>query len=539
MNRISPIFLLSFFLLLQPIELHAQLGQCPTCKKAIANCKYHGNHPIPSKTVSFSSSIPSHPLLLFIDGVRKDSITAYSGGSYSCALKYGNHDIVATAQDMEDYKEIITVDKNTVPWHPIEAERAFNGKSADQIKIIGDYYANGTSGRKKDSNEACLWYEKAAEMGDASAGYSAGIILMNRRRNGDFEKSVELFRASAEQGHVGSQYELGYAYYYGKGVEKNYYESLKWFEKASAQNHIEAWWWVGVIYYHARGVDRDYVKAMECFKKSTGNKIAQDWIGYMYENGLGVNKNIKKAQEWYLKSAQQGYAPAQKSLGDYYATNTVVLKTDSFSYHENINGGKGTYNGHLDFSVGLNYQEAAKWYQKAAEQDDAEAQKKLADLYAEGKGVKKDPLTAIEWYRKAEQNYGKKNDFESAFKVGKILIPYVKEEYIKAPASNKKQYSNDLGNFSFHAIFQKEYVEAEAVAREAIAADETQHWIYTNLAASLLLQGKIAEAETIYVQWKTELKRAFLNDFQLFENMNILSDEQKKNVEMIKKKLSE
>ena len=237
-------------------------------------------------------------MLLFIDGDRKDSITAYSGGSYSCALKYGTHYIVATAQDMEDYKETITVDKNTAPRHPIKANRAFNGKSADQISIIGDYYANGTNGRKKDTDEAYLWYEKAAEIGNVSAGYSAGKILMNRRRKGDYEKALELFRTSAEHGHVDSQYELGCAYYYGKGVEKNYQEALKWFEKASAQNHIEAWWWVGVFYFHAWSVDRDYTKAMECFKKSAGYEVAQDWIGYMYENGLGVKTDKELAKEW-------------------------------------------------------------------------------------------------------------------------------------------------------------------------------------------------------------------------------------------------
>ena len=216
----------------------------------------------------------------------------------------------------------------------------------------------------------------------------------------------------------------------------------------------------------------------------------------------------------------------------------MVLKTDTL-YNEVKKGRIKKDNVNVRVTRGKNYWEAAKWYLKAADQDDAEAQKKLADLFAEGKGVGKDPLTAIEWYRKAINNYGKNNDFESAYKVGKILIPYIKEEYIKAPASNKKQYANDLGGLSFHAILQKEYVEAEAAAKEAIAADETQHWIYTNLAASLLLQGKVAEAETIYTQWKTEFKWAFLNDFRLFEDMNILTDEQKKDVEMIKNKLRE
>lgn len=86
---------------------------------------------------------------------------------------------------------------------------------------------------------------------------------------------------------------------------------------------------------------------------------------------------------------------------------------------------------------------------------------------------------------------------------------------------------------------QKEYTEAEMAAREGIAADETQHWIYTNVAASLLMQGKYSEAEATYMQWKTELKRSFLNDFQIFESRNMLSEELKTEIEKIKKMLNE
>ena len=44
--------------------------------------------------------------------------------------------------------------------------------------------------------------------------------------------------------------------------------------------------------------------------------------------------------------------------------------------------------------------EAAKWYRRAAEQGDAEAQKRLALLYLQGRGVAKDPREAEKWYRK-------------------------------------------------------------------------------------------------------------------------------------------
>ena len=49
--------------------------------------------------------------------------------------------------------------------------------------------------------------------------------------------------------------------------------------------------------------------------------------------------------------------------------------------------------------------EAVKWYRKAAEQNDADAQNNLGVCYANGQGVAKDEVEAVKWYRKAaEQN---------------------------------------------------------------------------------------------------------------------------------------
>jgi S1-C subfamily serine protease len=55
--------------------------------------------------------------------------------------------------------------------------------------------------------------------------------------------------------------------------------------------------------------------------------------------------------------------------------------------------------------------EAAKWWRKAAEQDQATAQYCLGIGYAKGQGVAKDETEAVEWYRKAaEQNHAKAQD---------------------------------------------------------------------------------------------------------------------------------
>lgn len=42
-----------------------------------------------------------------------------------------------------------------------------------------------------------------------------------------------------------------------------------------------------------------------------------------------------------------------------------------------------------------------EWYQKLAEQGDAEAQYKLGNMYCDGKGVEKDFEKAVKWYKKA------------------------------------------------------------------------------------------------------------------------------------------
>jgi len=45
--------------------------------------------------------------------------------------------------------------------------------------------------------------------------------------------------------------------------------------------------------------------------------------------------------------------------------------------------------------------EAVKWYRKAAEQNDAEAQFNLGNCYANGDGVAKDEVEAVNWFHSA------------------------------------------------------------------------------------------------------------------------------------------
>ena len=53
--------------------------------------------------------------------------------------------------------------------------------------------------------------------------------------------------------------------------------------------------------------------------------------------------------------------------------------------------------------VPQDYKEAVKWWRKAAEQGDAEAQSNLGEMYYKGEGVPQDYKEAIKWFRKAAE----------------------------------------------------------------------------------------------------------------------------------------
>jgi len=86
-----------------------------------------------------------------------------------------------------------------------------------------------------------------------------------------------------------------------------------------------------------------------------------------------------------LARANGGDASAQVLVGDDYAASGGVELSSQ--------------------QIAEDYQQAAAWYRKAAEQNDVAGQMRLAALYRDGRGVARDMAEAAAWYRKAaEQN---------------------------------------------------------------------------------------------------------------------------------------
>ena len=75
---------------------------------------------------------------------------------------------------------------------------------------------------------------------------------------------------------------------------------------------------------YARGMhavlNGDYLTAYKEWKPLADKNEAtpQFQLGWLYEKGLGVNLNYDMAAHWYLRAAEQGYAYAQTALGRLY-----------------------------------------------------------------------------------------------------------------------------------------------------------------------------------------------------------------------------
>ena len=274
-------------------------------------------------------------------------------------------------------------------WYRRAAEQ---GDELAQCRL-GAMYCFG-EGVEQNYVESRGWYRRAAEQGhesaragltavegEPSAQYELAVDYSKRSEPEDAGRAIKLYHMAADHGHVRAQYALGWSYYLGHDVEKNFSVAAKWFRMAAEQGLAKAQNWMGHMYELGNGVPQNHGVAIIWYRMSAkqGNADAQWSLGNAYCFGRGVDEDYAEAARWYRASAEQGNEEAQFELGMLYY------------------GGKGV---EQDFS------QAVKWLRKAAIQGDSLSQYKLGMLCYYGKGVDQDIVESITWIRKsAEQGY--------------------------------------------------------------------------------------------------------------------------------------
>ena len=177
------------------------------------------------------------------------------------------------------------------------------------------------------------------------------------------EVDISIIKHQAIHGDADAQFNLGYCYYVGLGLNVDSKEAKAWFQRSIENgkklekkdlNNINSLFklleklakggnsfsqnLIGVCYIKSLGTTLNYQEALKWFNKSSkkGDRAAKFNIGLCFELGLGVDKDNTKAYNWYKEAAQLGYINSMIKIGDFFENGKCVEKNfDTAKYWYN------------------------------------------------------------------------------------------------------------------------------------------------------------------------------------------------------------
>lgn len=236
--------------------------------------------------------------------------------------------------------------------------------------LAASYYDIG------DKELAMYWAEKALE-GDEENPFALNILadvnILDDCVSPNHEKGIQLLQKAADLGNIRAMRNLGLCYKNGLAAEVNYYLAEKWLQEAAKRGDAEAMDVLGDMYRFGN-IKQDYAKAVQWYQKAVAEKnyvSSLHSLGTMYREGLHFPQDTEVAIDYFEKAAEQGMAEAMEDLTCLY---------DEVE----------------------DYDKAAYWAQKALEADENNTVLILLGYYyLEGSGVEKDIEKGLELLHRA------------------------------------------------------------------------------------------------------------------------------------------
>ena len=175
-------------------------------------------------------------------------------------------------------------------------------------------------------------------------------------------QSIAELKSKAEDGDVQAQLALAKAYHLGEGIEKDEAQAVLWWEKAAEHGDVAAQvkpW--SCLFAGSRG-SKELRRSRALVHQSCRSGQRRGAAGPCTPLSLGArcSKDDAVAVRWYTKAADQGNVQAQSDLAALYHL-----------------GGQG---------VPQDDAAAVRWWKKAADQGDVTAQGNLGTAYGLGNG---------------------------------------------------------------------------------------------------------------------------------------------------------
>ncbi|KAG1137661.1 hypothetical protein G6F37_005561 [Rhizopus arrhizus] len=274
---------------------------------------------------------------------------------------------------------------------------------ADAQFFLADCYGNGLHGLKLDLDKAFTLYVQGSKLNHPECAYrTAACYELGLGTKKNYKHAMQFYRKAANLGDASAMYKLGMIILSGSiGQQKNPREALSWFLRAAQiadEKHPHALHELGLLYENLSNripsviPDLDYARELFSQAALLGYAPSQFKLGWAYENGqLNCPTDPRRSIAWYSRAAEQNYADAELALSGWYFTGAgdILPQDDATAYlwakkAAEKELGKAEYAigyfTEMGFGVPMNGKEAKFWYMKAASHGDQKAIHRLQVL---------------------------------------------------------------------------------------------------------------------------------------------------------------
>ena len=234
-------------------------------------------------------------------------------------------------------------------------------ENADALFFLSIHQQNNDN--LKEATQAA---KRSLELGNEVAKIKFGEIQEDEKL---MKEGFNALKKKVDSGDMHYANSLGYAYEFGIGTSLSIKEAMKYYEMAAKQNNALGMTNLADLYIQEDKLKKAKPLLVKAAEKEHGYAqylLAMNFFYYKQENN-------KEALYWLEKSASNDEPEALYQLGLYYAEKANLAK-------------------------------AIKYYQRAAELNNAEAALELYYIYGEGFGVEQDEDKALFFLKKAAES---------------------------------------------------------------------------------------------------------------------------------------
>ena len=233
-------------------------------------------------------------------------------------------------------------------------------ENADALFFLSIHQQN--NGNLKEATQAA---KRSLELGNEAAKIKLGEIQKDEKL---MKEGFNALKKKVDSGDMHYANSLGYAYEFGIGTSLNIKEAMKYYEMTAKQNNALGMTNLANLYIQENKLKKAKPLLVKAAEKEYGYAqylLAMNFFYYKHENN-------KEALHWLERAASNDEPYALYQLGLYYSEANDLAK-------------------------------AIKYYQRAAELNNADALLELYYIYGEGVGVEQDDDKALFFLKRAAE----------------------------------------------------------------------------------------------------------------------------------------